>query len=313
MKRFFLLMILFLGVASIQAQEQPIPTPTQPPARLNSPVRAEFAVDNQEPLLGEPFNVTILIRAPADVEILSWVTFNEPMEMLVEGDVLLTTEVDSAFVLYERTYTVVLWEVGEYLSEGALIVYQLGADTGSTPVSSFYVQVPSQISNPDDVLLRPSAEPIDLPYISPWIFVGVVAIMIIVGMIIARLLQISRQGVVQIVTASPADKAIAELEDLKDQQLPASTIYELVANNLRQYIEDQFAVEAVEMTTVELMGILRQRNLFPKNHRQQLQDVLEQSDLVKFARFQPDKASSLRLVNYAIKWLRETERLQEND
>lgn len=312
MKQFFLLIILLWSIASVQAQEQPLPTPTQPPARLNSPLRAEFTVDNTEPRLGEPFNVTLSIRAPSNVEILSWVIFDEPMETLEEGDILLTTEVDSRFVLYERTYKVVLWEVGEYLSEGALITYQLGFDTGSTPVSSFYVQVPSQIINPDEEILRPAVEPIDLPYISPWIFVGMIAIMIMAGMIIARLLQISRQGVVQIVTASAADKAIAELEDLKDQQLPASTIYELVANNLRQYIEDQFAVEAVEMTTVELMGILRQRNLFPKNHRQQLQDVLEQSDLVKFARFQPDKASSLRLVNYAIKWLRETERLQEN-
>lgn len=311
MKRFFLILILSL-VIPIQAQDNPVPTLTPPPPRLNSPIRAEFEVDNQEPLLGEPFNVTIIIRAPSNVEILSWVTFEYPMEMLEEGEIEAEPDGDTDFITYRRTYEVVLWEVGEYLSQGALIAYRIGDVISSTPVSSFYVQVPSQIVNPEDAFPRPSVAPIYLSYLSPWIFVGIAVGLIIGAMIIAKLLQISRQGVVQIVTASPADKAIAELEDLKGQQLPPATVYELVANNLRQYIESQFEIEAVEMTTVELISILRHRDVFPKKHRQQLQDVLEQSDLVKFARFQPDKTSSLRLVNYAIKWLKETERLQQD-
>ena len=62
----------------------------------------------------------------------------------------------------------------------------------------------------------------------------------------------------------------------------------------------------------DFVVIDNRQNIFPKNHRRQLQGVLEQSDLVKFARFQPDKTSSTRLVNYAIKWLKETERLQQD-
>lgn len=307
--KYFSLMILIWIVIPLQAQ---VPTPTPPPAQINTPIRAEFEVDNQSPLLGEPFHVTIIVRAPENVEILSWVTFEYPMEMIDEGNIDAEPEADSDLIRYTRRYEVVLWEVGEYLSQGALIAYRIGDVVSSTPVSSFYVQVPSQIINPEDAVLRPSVAPIYLSYLSPWVVVGIGIGLVIGAMIVAKLLQVSRQGVVQIVTASPADKAIAELEDLKDQQLPPATIYELVANNLRQYIESQFEIEAVEMTTVELISILRQRDVFPKNHRQQLQDVLEQSDLVKFARFQPDKGSSLRLVNYAIKWLRETERLQQD-
>lgn len=306
MKRLVLLLLLLIAIP-VSGQDV---TPTAPPAEINSPVRAEFEVDNDTPLPGEPFNITLSIQAPAEVEILTWVEFEYPIQVIEEGDVV--SEQEDFLLRRSRTYTVVLWETGEYLSEGALVTYQSGGTVSSVPVSSFYVQVPSQIVNPEDAVLRPSVPPIDLFYLSPWWFAGAGVILLVVAMIFTRLIQLSRRGVVQIISASPAEKAIAELEDLKIQQLPAATIYELVANYLRQYLQSQFEIDAVEMTTVELMGILRQQNIFPKNHRRQLQGVLEQSDLVKFARFQPDKTSSTRLVNYAIKWLKETERLQQD-
>lgn len=306
MRRLILFLLLLIAMPVV-AQDV---TPTAPAAEVNSPVRAEFEVDNDTPLLGEPFNITIIVRAPEGTDILTWVDFDYPVEVIEEGDII--TEAENLILQHSRTYTVVLWEVGEYLSEGALISYQIGGNVSAVPVSSFYVQVPTQIINPEDAVPRPSVPAIDLFYLSPWWFAGAGVILLISAMILSRLIQLSRRGVVQIISASPAEKAIAELEDLKIQQLPAATIYELVANYLRQYIESQFEVQAVEMTTVELMGILRQNNIFPKNHRRQLQSVLEQSDLVKFARFQPDSTSSTRLVNYAIKWLTETERLQQD-
>lgn len=299
------LIILFSITLLTSAQDV---TATPPPAQINALIHAEFEVDNESPQLGEPFQVSIIITADPQIQILSWVDFTEPIEVLNEGEIESVAE--GNMTRHTRTYEVVLWAVGDYLSEGALISYQSGGNVSSVPVSSFYVQVPIQISNPEDAVLRPSVPPIDLFYISPWVFVGFGLLVVIATMILSRLIQLSRQGVVQIVRASPAEKAIAELEDLKIQQLPASAIYEMVANNLRQYIEGQFEIEAVEMTTVELIGILRQSDIFPKNHRQRLQGVLEQADLVKFARFQPDSTSSLRLVNYAIKWLKDTERLQ---
>ena len=77
-------------------------------------------------------------------------------------------------------------------------------------------------------------------------------------------------------------------------------------------VQDLFDIEAVEMTTAELMGVIREKAIFPKEHQGRLLRVLEQADLVKFAKFQPDETNSNRLVNFAIKWLKETERLQKN-
>src|SRR5690606_7071000 len=162
MKRARLLLILLLITLPIQAQSDTTPTP--PPAQINAAIRAEFSVDNEEPLLGEPFNVSIIITAAPEIEILSWVEFSYPLVVIEEGDV--ESIPDNLMIRHTRTYKVVLWEVGEYLSEGALISYQQGDAVSSVPVSSFYVQVPIQIINPEDAELRPSVPAVYLFYIS---------------------------------------------------------------------------------------------------------------------------------------------------
>ena len=306
-RRLFLLLAL-LFVIPVQAQEV---TQEPPPPVLNDAIRAEFQVDNTSPLLGEPFNVTLVVEASSDIEILTWVEFDEPVEVLEAGEV--ESEVLVSEMRHTRNYEVVLWDVGEYLSPEILLTYRQGGATNSVAVSSFFVQVPVQIINAEDAVARPLKSPIDLPYTSPTIYIGIGIGVFILLLIVARLIQISRKNVVQIVRASPAEKAIAVLEDLKVQNLSPASIYELVANHLREYIQSQFAIEAVEMTTVELMAALREQDIFPKEHRNRLQKVLEQADLVKFARFQPEETHSTRLVNFAIKWLKETERLQKDD
>ncbi len=304
----YLVMILAaLFVVPVEAQEV---TQEAPPPVLNDAIRAEFQVDNSSPLLGEPFNVTVVVEASSDIEILTWVEFDEPIEVLEAGEV--ESEVLVSEMRHTRNYEVVLWDVGEYLSPEILLTYRQAGATNSVAVSSFFVQVPAQIINAEDAVARPLKSPIDLPYTSPTIYIGIGIGIVILLLILARLIQVSRKNVVQIVRASPAEKTIAVLEDLKVQNLSPAMMYELVANHLREYIQSQFAIEAVEMTTVELMSALREHDLFPKEHRNRLQKVLEQADLVKFARFQPDESHSNRLVNFAIKWLKETERLQKN-
>lgn len=307
MKRLFLLFLLLFTV-TIQAQEEATPTPTAPPPVLNEAIRAEFEVDNTAPVLGEPFHVMLIVEADSTIEILSWASFEPPLEVLEESEIAIETVGDR--VRYSRNYRVVLWDVGDYLSGEILLSYRQGVTVSSVTVSSFFVQVPIQIDNPEEASLRPPAPVVQIPYIPVSYYIGVAIAIVILVLIVARLIQLSRKGVIEIVRASPAEKAIAVLEDLKEQNLPASTVYELVANNLREYLRDRYDIDAVEMTTAELMAILRERDIFPQEHRNRLQRVLEQADLVKFARFQPDDTNSVRLVNFAIKWLRETERIQ---
>ena len=318
MKRWIFLCAILLGFASaVTAQDVFTLTPTPQPVidSLNSSVvDAFYTVNIDTPALGERILITLVVDMPLDAEITDWpeLAGDEKLEILDIGGV--EEQVSETRRLFRQETEAVLWDLGEYLSEEITLTYYLNGDQRSVPVRSFFAFVPSQIGEiTEEIHPRPSVLPVDMPYIPQWTYSVAGLGLIFVVLLIARLIQTGKQNVVQLVSGSPTQIAIAQLEDMKLQDLPASAVYPLVADNLREYLQLQFGVEATEMTTVELGDTLQQADLLTKDHRRGLQQLLEQADLVKFARFQPDKDTGKRLINYAIKWLREAERFQRTE
>ena len=64
------------------------------------------------------------------------------------------------------------------------------------------------------------------------------------------------------------------------------TYYSLLSENLRRFLEESLAVEAMEQTTSELADALQGAEV-EGAIRQQITDYLAAADLVKFARFHP--------------------------
>ena len=64
------------------------------------------------------------------------------------------------------------------------------------------------------------------------------------------------------------------------------TYYSLLSENLRRFLEERLAIEAMEQTTSELADALQEAEV-DDSLRQQIIDYLAAADLVKFARFHP--------------------------
>ncbi|NNF13287.1 MAG: hypothetical protein HKN72_08695 [Gemmatimonadetes bacterium] len=101
---------------------------------------------------------------------------------------------------------------------------------------------------------------------------------------------------------SPRPAHEIALEDL--QRLEASTLladgqikqYHIrVSEILRRYVEARFHVPALEMTTWEVIGGLQSAGV-DEGTRVDLRRFLDQCDLVKFAKAEPDEAASRRLL-----------------
>jgi len=313
--KYWILFTLLLLIPAVAAQDTDILTPTTTPPPIDalnsSIVDAFYTVDNETPALGERILIRLTIDTPLDAELGDFPELqgDEQLEILNIGEVVEQTSET------RRTYTqdteAVLWELGEYLSEEIIVIYRLNGEEFAVPVRSFFAFVPSQIGeNLSEATLRPSALPVDMPFIPRWTYGAAASGVAVAALLLARLIQAGKRDIVKIVMGSPTQIAIAQLEDMKLQDLPAAAVYPLVADNLREYLLKQFGVEATEMTTLEVVESLQHANLLNKDHRRGLQQLLEQADLVKFARFQPDNASGKRLINFAIKWLREAERYQ---
>ncbi len=106
---------------------------------------------------------------------------------------------------------------------------------------------------------------------------------------------------------SPYEKALKTLEKLEKSQLPEKRkfkeFYDTVSDTLRKYIEEELGIPALEMTTSEI-----KENLSKYSFNQELFDVLQEADLVKFARLSLSPAQAYMFLAKAKRVLEDMHR-----
>lgn len=148
----------------------------------------------------------------------------------------------------------------------------------------------------------------------------VLGILALIGYFIWKYFQKKKANkVVEIVYKTPLEKATAHLQNLEKKSLiergEIKEYYSELADIARTYIEEAIKIPAMESTTKELIDALKKesRNLKLKLNQESiknLENVLKQADLVKFAKSKPldfeiaaDKeriASSITKIHQAI-------------
>ena len=99
----------------------------------------------------------------------------------------------------------------------------------------------------------------------------------------------------------PHEQAIKELDEIKQQKLwqqgRSKEYYTLVTDTLRKYIVGRFGVNAMEMTSGEILDFIRSKSEAGSVY-ENLKQILELSDFVKFAKMNPlPDENDLTLVN----------------
>ncbi len=101
------------------------------------------------------------------------------------------------------------------------------------------------------------------------------------------------------VVLPPELVALAELDRIAALNLPSRGDYKqhytLVVDTVRRYVEARYGVEAMDRTTYELVNDLERRRVSVDG----LEPLLNQADLVKFAKFTPTPESAAVTVNQA--------------
>lgn len=88
----------------------------------------------------------------------------------------------------------------------------------------------------------------------------------------------------------PHEQAIKELDEIKHQKLwqqgRSKEYYTLITETLRRYIVDRFGINAMEMTSGEILDILHKQHEADSVYNN-LKQILNLSDFVKFAKMNP--------------------------
>jgi hypothetical protein len=99
------------------------------------------------------------------------------------------------------------------------------------------------------------------------------------------------------VRVAPEVTALAELDRIAAMGLPArgefKTHYTLVVDALRHYLEARYRIETMDRTSFEILDALERREVRIAG----LGALLDEADLVKFAKFSPDVPSAGAAVN----------------
>lgn len=99
----------------------------------------------------------------------------------------------------------------------------------------------------------------------------------------------------------PHEQAIKELDEIKQQKLwqqgRSKEYYTQITDTLRKYIVERFGINAMEMTSNEILELIRQ-NTDAQSVSDSLRQILQLADFVKFAKVSPlPDENDLSLMN----------------
>lgn len=212
------------------------------------------------------------------------------------------------------TYTIIPFETGrEAVPKVALTYAPAGGATSNTVLSSaLWVDVNSVLSgNGSASALREVSPPAPLPVPAMVIWTGSVFIVLLLGLLgwwlwkrySTRLKKMLGKGL------TPPELALKEMDALESERLiehkKIKEFYTRLTDSLRAYLQGAYGVQAMDLTSNELLRELDERAEHePYNHAEQyrkavaqLSGMLDEADLVKFARFVPDVSRCRKALN----------------
>lgn len=272
-----------------------------------SEINAYFKTDVYEARLGEPIPIKLIVEMPSGYIIPEWNEdiLDEPFQIIDSGEI--ESRQQGNIQIQEQELTVAVWELDLLTTDEIFLSYQTpSGELFRTPITSITVNVTATRAE-NDITLRPLKPLIDLPYTPPYLYV--IPVVLLIGFVfVIRNIQFNRR-VQQALAApnSPVQRAVIELKHILDTNASIEEIYPLIADEIRNYLTNQFHIRAIDMTTLELMIALQTNPIFSDSLRTSLNDLLEQADLVKFASHRP-AVEPVSVIDYAIHWIEQAER-----
>lgn len=212
----------------------------------------------------------------------------------LEGNVIITSFDSGSFVLPR-------YEVEVIRPDGSSDTLRLGNDTLN--VTTIPIDTASFVLND----IKPQiGYPITVGEILPWV-AGVMAVALVVWLVIWLL---GRRGIVKNVPKEPAHiTALRKLDSYRGNKLwePAKQkmFYTGVTDAVREYIDARYGISAMEMTTAEIFGELKDRPVDPRLY-EDLKTLFERADFVKFAKYVASEQENTTAVPVAVRFVNET-------
>jgi len=290
MKKWFLMILLTYGLLGVTMAQN---------------VEASAKVQEEQIAVGKPFTLDLTLKAPYG-SVVEWNgfvtdTLSEQIDILKRGDLVRTADADSNIIVQQQL-TLMTFDTG-YIEVPSLQLStfhsQLSAFT--SPIQLYSTTIAVDTTQAYKPLMPPIEQPVSMKEVFPWILGALLLVLVALAIwyfLKHRKPKVDENGEpIKGPVVPPYTKAIGDLESLKQQKLwqagKLKEYYSGLTDIAREYIEGQFGVNAVEMTTDEILEQVRELH-FDEQLFGKLKGTMELADLVKFAKY---AASSLESDN----------------
>ena len=143
-----------------------------------------------------------------------------------------------------------------------------------------------------------------------WIY----AIVLAIGIAVAAYFLFFKKKVIAAVLPKkkpvpPYEMAMQQLNKLKEEKLcergQEKEYYTRLTEILRVYLDKRFGINAMEMTSTQILNSLRHRD-DTKPTTQLMKQILEMADFVKFAKVRPLPDDNVKTLNMAVQFVEDT-------
>ena len=295
MKRWILMIGLVLVLSGMASAQQ---------------VEVSAKAQDESVAVGKPFSLDLTMKVPYGYYV-EWNEFandtlSAQIDILKRGDLLRTADADSN-VIVQQQLTLMTFDTGYVTIPPVGLTYaksvedQLRMKAFTDPVQLYVTTITVDTTQAFKPMVPPIEHPVSMKEVFPWIL-GVL-LLVLAGLVVWYFVKHRKPKVdengepIKGPVIPPYTKAIGDLESLKQQKLwqagKVKEYYCSLTDIAREYIEGQFKVNAVEMTTDDILKEVRELRFDEKLYGK-LKDTMELSDLVKFAKY---TASSLENDN----------------
>ena len=225
-----------------------------------------------------------------------------------------TVELGSGRIQINHTVPVQAFDSGTYrLPE---FIYVSGNDTARSNIVTLNV-IPVDVTVDDPIAgYAPVAEPEgkritdSLPnWLTDWWWL-ILLVILLAGAAVWAMRRYKKEGTVlpKKPQPTPYESAMSEFRELKKKNLWEQGLekeyFTRLTDILRVYLQRRFGINAMEMTSREIMDCLYNSDL--KDKREYMRQILSVADFVKFAKVRPLPADNIAAYENAVRFVEET-------
>ena len=285
-------------------------------------VEVQGKVESTDVQVGKPFTLDLSLKVPygwfVEWNDFSIDTLSEQLDIIKRSEVERTADADSN-VIVKQQLTLMTFDTGEVQVPSVGLIYARSFDDPNRlmaytdPIKLYSTTITVDTTMAYKPIVEPLAAPIQMKEVYPWLLGALLLVLLGLGiwlLLKCRKTRVDENGnIVRGPVIPPYDKAVTDLENLRQQKLWQSgkvkEYFSSLTDIAREYIEGQFGVNAVEMTTDDILEEVKPLR-FSQETYDKLKETMEVADLVKFAKYSSSNLESENAMNRMTEFVNES-------